>query len=156
MPIIIQPRGADLFESGADILVNTVNTQGVMGAGIALQFKQRFPGMFTAYRTRCRAGLVTVGSIDVHFLTEDRRIIIANFPTKQHWRNPSQLEWIQSGLEDLSRLVDRTGSRSIAIPPLGCGLGGLEWPVVSDQIIQSMTPAAESGVDVFLYPPARR
>ncbi len=87
MPIILQLPGTNLFGSGADILVNAVNTRGVMGAGLALQFKQRYPGMFAAYRDRCQSGLVSIGSLDVHIVEthSPRRVMVANFLTKEHW-----------------------------------------------------------------------
>lgn len=161
MPIHLQPVGSDLLNSGADVLVNTVNCVGVMGAGIALQFKQRFPQMFADYRQRCLQGQVAVGAIDTHAVTvpgTDRRVLIANFPTKQHWRNPSQLQWIDTGLVALRELMltDLRQARSIAIPPLGCGHGGLDWDVVLPRIVAAMTPVSNTGVEVLIYPPARR
>lgn len=156
MPIIVRPPGNDLLDSGADILVNAVNTQGIMGAGLAKQFKQRYPSMYAEYRKRCQLGLVRVGAIDAHVIEDESpgRVIIANFPTKQHWRDPSKLQWIESGLVALRQITVESGARSIAVPPLGCGLGGLQWDEVSSRIIQSMTPAAEKGIDVVLYTPA--
>ena len=158
MPIIFQDPGTDLFSSGAEILVNPVNTRGVMGAGLARQFKQRYPSMFAAYRDRCQLGLVRIGAIDVHVVEEasSSRVIIANFPTKQHWRDPSKLPWIESGLVALRRVIAESGARSVAVPPLGCGLGGLDWSDVSSRIVQSMTRAVEDDVEVLLYPPATR
>lgn len=158
MPIIFQDPGTDLFGSGAEILVNAVNRRGVMGAGLARQFKQRYPSMFAAYRDRCQLGLVRIGAIDVHVVEEESssRVIIANFPTKQHWRDPSKLQWIESGLVALRRVIVESGARSVAVPPLGCGLGGLDWSDVSSRIVQSMTPAVEDDVEVLLYPPATR
>lgn len=155
MPIIVQPPGADLFESGAEMLVNTVNTQGVMGAGLALQFKRRFPRMFEAYRANCHDGLVRVERIDAHLVAADPagRRIVANFPTKDHWRDPSRLEWIEAGLTDLVALVSRTGVRSVAMPPLGCGLGGLDWTAVRPLVIESMRPVSTAGVEVLLFTP---
>ncbi|QNE18119.1 macro domain-containing protein [Kribbella qitaiheensis] len=156
MPIIFQSPGTDLFHSGAQILVNPVNTRGVMGAGLARQFKRHYPGMFAAYRDRCRAGLVQIGAIDVHVIQDGlpSRVIIANFPTKEHWRHASQLQWIELGLVALRQMIIESHARSIAVPPLGCGLGGLDWDEVSSRIVQSMIPVAEIGIDVLLYPPA--
>jgi O-acetyl-ADP-ribose deacetylase (regulator of RNase III) len=158
MPIIFQAPGTDLFVSGAQILVNPVNTRGVMGAGLARQFMQRYPSMFAAYRDRCQLGLVGIGAIDTHVVEDgsSSRLIIANFPTKEHWRDPSRLQWIESGLVALRRVIVESGARSVAVPPLGCGLGGLDWSDVSGRIVQSMTPVAEDDVDVLLYPPATR
>ncbi|MGC4939352.1 macro domain-containing protein [Kribbella sp. DT2] len=158
MPIIFQDPGTDLFDSSAEILVNPVNTRGVMGAGLAQQFKQRYPSMFAAYSDRCRLGLVHVGDIDVHVVEGGlpTRVIIANFPTKQHWRDPSKLQWIESGLAALRRMIEESEASSVAVPPLGCGLGGLVWGEVSSRIVQSMGPVAEAGVQVLLYPPTTR
>ena len=158
MPIIFQAPGTDLFDSGAEILVNAVNTRGVMGAGLARQFKQRYPSMFAAYRDRCQIGLVSIGSIDVHVVENDlsRRVIVANFPTKEHWRDPSELQWVEAGLVALRQVVVESRAQSIAVPPLGCGLGGLNWSDVSERIVESMASVAEAGIDVFLYPPACR
>jgi O-acetyl-ADP-ribose deacetylase (regulator of RNase III) len=158
MPIILQTPGTNLFGSGADILVNAVNTRGVMGAGLALQFKQRYPSMFAAYRDRCQSGLVSIGSLDVHIVEthSPRRVMVANFPTKEHWRDPSKLQWIEAGLVALRQVVIESQARSIAIPPLGCGLGGLDWSDVSNRIVESLMPVAEAGADVLLYPPASR
>ncbi|MFK4087257.1 macro domain-containing protein [Kribbella sp. NPDC020789] len=155
MPIIFQDPESDLFDSSAEILVNPVNTHGVMGAGLARQFKQRYPSMFAAYRDRCRLGLVRVGDIDVHVVEggSSPRVIVANFPTKQHWRDPSRLQWIESGLVALHRVIVESGAVSVAVPPLGCGLGGLDWGDVSSRIVRSMAPVAEAGVEVLLYPP---
>lgn len=156
MPIIFQAPGTDLFASGAQILVNAVNTRGVMGAGLARQFKQRYPTMFAVYRDRCQLGLVRIGAIDVHVVESESssRVIIANFPTKHDWRDPSKVQWIDSGLVALRRVIVETEARSIAVPPLGCGLGGLDWSEVSDRIVRSLTSVAEAGVDVLVYPPA--
>jgi|SRR6184192_3016468 len=158
MPISIQPTGADLFDSCADILVNPVNIQGVMGAGLALQFKRRFPAMFEAYRSRCRSGVVRTGEVDVH-VAEDaasrRRVVVANLPTKRLWRDGSRIEWIDQGLAALPRVITEHHAGSIAIPPLGCGLGGLDWALVHARITEALAPVAEAGVDVLVYPPAQ-
>ena len=126
----------DLLEAPEEAVVNAVNTAGVMGKGLALLFKKRFPENFHAYESACRAGTVKVGSMFVTTnpeLTGPRWII--NFPTKQHWRQPSDIEWINSGLVDLKAVILKEKIRSIAIPRLGCGLGGLEWGVVRPKIV---------------------
>jgi O-acetyl-ADP-ribose deacetylase (regulator of RNase III) len=109
-------------------VVNTVNEVGVMGKGIALMFRDAFPENAGAYEAACRAGQVRVGHM---FVTRNQALVgprwIINFPTKKHWRNPSRLEWIREGLRDLVRAVRENGIRSVALPPLGCGAGGLEW-----------------------------
>lgn len=159
MPIRLQQPGSDMFASGAGVLVNTVNTVGVMGAGVALQFKKRWPEMFEEYRRRCGAGLVRTGEMDVHVVDDPSGsglgIAVANFPTKQHWRDPSRLEWVEQGLVRLPDVVRDRRAAAIAIPPLGCGLGGLDWRVVSQLIVAAMAGVADEGVDVLLYQPAR-
>lgn len=117
----------NLLDSKATILVNTVNCVGVMGKGIALQFKQRFPEMFEVYRQTCKAGGYSPGVC--RMCTTSGKTII-NFPTKNDWRNPSQMEWIQSGLIQIKNYLMKNPSVSIAFPPVGCGNGGLNWEEV--------------------------
>jgi O-acetyl-ADP-ribose deacetylase (regulator of RNase III) len=116
----------NLLESSSEALVNTVNTVGVMGKGMALMFKGAFPENYKAYRAACERGEVRVGQM---FVTERNSLVgprwIINFPTKEHWRDPSRLEWIEAGLEDLRRVIRDKCVRSISLPPLGCGQGGL-------------------------------
>ncbi len=118
----------DLFESRAEALVNAVNCVGVMGKGIALQFKQRFPENFSLYADACLFQEVQIGKMFVTQPTDPSlpRWII-NFPTKKHWSNPSKLEWIEDGLKDLRRFLIEQKVQSVAIPALGAGLGGLDW-----------------------------
>lgn len=121
----------NLLEADAEAVVNTVNTEGVMGKGVALQFRKAYPDNYEAYRRACKAGEVRPGSMfifDRETLTNPRYII--NFPTKRHWRSKSRMEDIEAGLVALVADVRRLGIRSIAVPPLGCGLGGLPWPEV--------------------------
>ena len=122
----------NLLESKAEALVNTVNTVGVMGKGIALQFKNQFPSNFKLYEKACKAKEIQVGKL---FVTEDSsllggRKIIINFPTKTDWRKPSEYSYIESGLTELARIITEQGIKSVAIPPLGAGNGGLDWNVV--------------------------
>jgi O-acetyl-ADP-ribose deacetylase (regulator of RNase III) len=118
----------NLLEAHVESLVNTVNTVGVMGKGIALMFKERFPVNFRAYAAACKKGEVQVGKI---FVTEPGELDgprwIVNFPTKQDWRHPSRIEWVEAGLQDLRRFLVAERVKSIAIPPLGAGNGGLNW-----------------------------
>lgn len=118
----------DIFESKAQTLVNTVNCVGVMGQGIALEFKKRFPDMYEDYLQRCRTGQVRLGEPYLYPRTAVPWIL--NFPTKDHWRSVSRLEDITRGLEHLERHYQEWGITSLAIPPLGCGAGQLEWRVV--------------------------
>lgn len=142
----------NLLEAEAEALVNTVNTVGVMGRGIAMMFKERFPRNYQAYAAACKAGEVQTGKMFVTATGElgGPRWII-NFPTKRHWRQPSRLEWIEEGLRDLVRVVQDNGIRSVALPPLGCGNGGLEWkdvrPLIEDAFKQLQ------GVDVIVFEP---
>jgi O-acetyl-ADP-ribose deacetylase (regulator of RNase III) len=150
---MVEHTKGNLLEADCEALVNTVNTVGVMGKGIALQFKQAFPENFVAYARACRAGEVQTGRmlvVPTGKLGNPRYII--NFPTKRHWRQPSRLEDIEAGLEDLVRRCLALGIRSLAVPPLGCGNGGLEWSQV-----QPLIEAAFRGVPqirVLLFSPS--
>lgn len=151
---MIEPANGNLLEAKAEALVNAVNTVGVMGAGIALQFRQRFPDMFSAYVSACRSGGVLPGRMHVFELGQSvagPRWII-NFPTKRHWRERSRLEDIIDGLGDLVMQVQRLEIRSLAVPPLGCGLGGLEWGHVRPQIECAFESVRD--VRVLLFEPA--
>ncbi|HST59127.1 MAG TPA: macro domain-containing protein [Longimicrobium sp.] len=150
---MIRIARGNLLEAPVEALVNTVNCVGYMGKGIALQFKQAFPANFKAYEAACRIGTMIPGKMLVHdhgMLIEPRYII--NFPTKRHWRGKSAMEDIDSGLTALIDEVRERGIRSIAIPPLGCGLGGLDWNEVRPRIEAAF--AALPDVDVHLYAPA--
>ncbi len=147
---MIEFRTGDILKTDAEALVNTVNCAGVMGRGIALQFKKAYPQNFKAYATACREGKVRPG---VMFISEvnqpnSSRFII-NFPTKRHWRERSRIEDIQSGLESLVSDIGRLGIKSIAVPPLGCGLGGLEWALVRAEIIKAFSQLPDLRVIVF-------
>lgn len=140
----------NLLDAEAEALVNAVNTVGVMGKGIALAFKQRFDLNSRLYAASCQAGEVQVGSM---FVTETGELTgprwIVNFPTKQHWRQPSQLPWVVAGLADLHRFIQQQGVRSIAIPALGAGLGGLAWPDVRHAIEAALSDLHEVRIDVY-------
>lgn len=140
----------NLLEADADALVNTVNTVGVMGKGIALMFKEAFPENFKAYEKACKRGEVHVGRM---FLTERQQLVgpkwIINFPTKEHWRQPSKIEWIEEGLEDLKRVIVEKNIRSIALPPLGSGNGGLDWADVRSRIEATLNSLGDVSVIVF-------
>ncbi len=149
---MIEYAQGNLLTADAEALVNTVNCVGYMGKGIALQFKQAFPANFKAYEKACRAHEVQQGRM---FIFETSSIVnpryIINFPTKRHWRGKSHLEDIESGLKALIADVKRLGIRSIAVPPLGSGLGGLDWNVVRPMIEQAFAALPE--VSVLLYSP---
>lgn len=145
----------NLLDARKDAVVNTVNTVGVMGKGIALMFKEHFPENFKAYAQACKAGKVQVGNMFVTpgvELNGPRWII--NFPTKKDWRHPTKLEWVLSGLEDLKREIRDKNIKSIAIPPLGCGNGGLEWSAVRPIIIEALSDLAD--VEILVYEPTAK
>jgi O-acetyl-ADP-ribose deacetylase (regulator of RNase III) len=140
----------NLLEAKADALVNTVNTVGVMGKGIALMFKERFADNFRRYAAACKNKEVEVGRM---FVTEPAELDgpkwIVNFPTKRQWRAPSKMEWIVDGLKDLRRFIVENNVRSIAIPPLGAGNGGLEWTDVKAEIELALSSLRNVDIQVF-------
>lgn len=144
----------DLLSSKAQALVNTVNTVGVMGKGIALHFKEMFPNNFTVYAESCKRREMVPGKMlvvrDSNLALGERLII--NFPTKVHWRQPSKYEYIEAGLRDLVRVIKEYGITSIAVPPLGCGNGGLDWALVKEMINRALSPL--DGVEVTVYEPS--
>jgi O-acetyl-ADP-ribose deacetylase (regulator of RNase III) len=149
---MVEPCRGDLLWADAEALVNTVNTVGVMGKGLALQFRQAYPAMFRAYREACDIGQIKTGSMWVWSTgrSANPRLIV-NFPTKRHWRAPSRMEYIETGLIDLARVIRQHAITSIAVPPLGVGLGGLPWPPVRHAITRALGSVA--GVRVLLYEP---
>lgn len=150
---MIESTTGNLLHAEVDALVNTVNCVGVMGKGIALQFKQAFPAMFEAYRKAAKAGEVVPGHMHIYptdALVGPRYLI--NFPTKRHWKAGSLMEDIDAGLVDLVAQVRRLGITSIAVPPLGAGNGGLNWAEVRPRIVQAF--AALPDVRVLLFEPA--
>ncbi|MDB5804860.1 MAG: macro domain protein [Betaproteobacteria bacterium] len=140
----------NLLEASAEALVNTVNTVGVMGKGIALMFKERFPKNYQYYVDACKAKKIQVGKV---FASESEELgsvrWVINFPTKQHWRNPSKLEWIEEGLQDLKLFLVEHNIKSVAIPPLGAGNGGLDWQDVRALIVKTFSNLDEIHVQVF-------
>jgi O-acetyl-ADP-ribose deacetylase (regulator of RNase III) len=149
---MIEFRQGDLLEADAEALVNTVNCVGVMGKGIALQFKRTFPDNFRQYEQACKTKEVVIGRMFVvrtGKLTQPYFII--NFPTKKHWKGKSKLEDIRLGLDDLARVIVQYGIKSIAVPPLGCGNGGLDWNEVYPLIEGAL--ASLPDVRVLVYAP---
>jgi O-acetyl-ADP-ribose deacetylase (regulator of RNase III) len=143
-------HGDLLRQDDVDAIVNAVNCVGVMGKGIALQFKNKWPDNFKAYEAACKAGEVRLGKMfvfDSSALLQPRYII--NFPTKQHWRDKSELRSIALGLEDLIAQIRRLGIRSLAMPSLGCGNGGLAWGDVNPIIEQAFSTLPD--VDLRLF-----
>jgi O-acetyl-ADP-ribose deacetylase (regulator of RNase III) len=146
---MVQVRTGDLFQSSAQTLVNTVNCVGVMGKGIALGFKQRFPEMFADYARRCERHEVRLGQPYLFKTLVPPWVL--NFPTKDHWRGVSHLKDIVAGLEYLVAHYEAWGIESLAVPPLGCGNGGLDWQVVGPTLYKQLSRLA---IPVDLYAPA--
>lgn len=149
---MIEITEGSILEADAEALVNTVNCVGFMGKGIALQVKQAFPANFKAYESACRAGQVVPGRM---FVFDNDRLInpryIINFPTKRHWRGKSRIADIRSGLKTLVADIRSLGVCSIAVPPLGCGLGGLDWREVRPMIERAFSELPD--VRVLLFEP---
>lgn len=148
----------DLFTSGADALVNPVNCAGAMGAGLALEFKKRWPSYFADYQQACRSGKLLPGTVHHYVLTPPTPFVIFSVPTKSHWRDKSLLLHVTKGLFVLARQVrqlrgDGLPLDSIAVPALGCGLGGLAWDDVKEATVDLLSPLAEDGVRVLVFPP---
>ncbi|TCZ63984.1 type II toxin-antitoxin system antitoxin DNA ADP-ribosyl glycohydrolase DarG [Roseicella aquatilis] len=150
---MITSKTGDLLAEPAEALVNTVNCVGIMGRGVALQFKNAFPENFRAYKAACDRGDVQPGQMFVFELGQLMRPRwIINFPTKRHWRGNSRIEDIESGLVALATEIRERGIRSIAIPPLGSGLGGLEWRDVKPRIVEALRGIND--LEVVLFEPA--
>ena len=145
----------DLLKTEAKALVNAVNCVGVMGKGIALSFKRKFPENFAAYKLACYRRQVHPGKMFVFYsmdLFGNQKIII-NFPTKKHWREKSELSYINDGLQDLIAVIGKYHIQSLALPPLGCGNGGLDWYDVKPLIERYLGPVS---CDVYVYEPYGR
>lgn len=158
----------DIFASKAHILVNPVNCLGVMGAGLAAQFKHNFPEMYKYYRLSCGNGGFRIGRLNIYqYLIEEsypwflksKNIddyttgYIVNMPTKDHWKDPSRIEYIEIGMNLLVDFINRTNSiKSVAIPALGSGLGGLDWKIV-EKTINFYLNSIEREVTAYVYPP---
>lgn len=157
MPVIrqvskhIEYRKGNIFDAigEVDAITNTINCVGVMGKGLALAFKNRYPAMFKAYRLACSNDEITTGKI---WLWENNGKWVINFPTKAHWRNPSEYSYIVSGLEDLERVIAEKKLTSIALAPLGCGNGGLSWPKVKE-LIESFHKKLPDNFKLIVYEP---
>lgn len=139
----------NIFDSPAQVITNPINCVGVMGGGLASEFKARYPEMFADYKHRCANKEVRLG---VPYLWESETHQILNFPTKDDWRNPSRLDSIEEGLRYLARHYNEMGIYTLALPALGCGLGGLGWSEVSDLIVQHLGDIED--LEVFVYGPA--
>lgn len=147
---MMEYKTGNLLREGTEAFVNTVNCVGVMGRGIALQFKKMFPDNFKAYLQACRKEQVQPGKM---FVYKNEALVcpkyIINFPTKRHWKGLSLIEDIESGLEDLAKVIKELNISSIAIPPLGSGLGGLEWNAVKAKIEHSLQSLPNTKIIIF-------
>jgi O-acetyl-ADP-ribose deacetylase (regulator of RNase III) len=147
---MIRYTQGNLLDASTEAVVNTVNEVGVMGKGIALMFREAFPENTAAYQAACKRDEVRVGTM---LVTENRDLHgprwLINFPTKKHWRQPSRMEWITDGLKDLARVIAEKRIRSIALPPLGCGNGGLEWSQVRKEIETALGNLPDVAVAVY-------
>ena len=153
---MIEYQTGDILKADVQALVNTVNCVGVMGKGLALQFKLKYPENFRAYAKVCNKGELEPGQLFVFdrgqlFEADQQPRYIVNFPTKKHWRPPSKLDYIEHGMEALVNEVQQRGIKSVAIPPLGCGNGGLDWDDVETIIRRHMEALPDTRV--VLYPP---
>jgi O-acetyl-ADP-ribose deacetylase (regulator of RNase III) len=153
--MMIEFTQGNLLESRAEALVNTVNTVGVMGKGVALMFKEAFPENFKKYEVACRAEELRVGKM---FVTRRDALLgpkwVINFPTKEHWRYPSKMEWVERGLDDLKSVIMENKIRSIALPPLGAGNGGLDWAKVRELIVEKLKDLKD--IQVIIYEPTKQ
>ena len=147
---MIEYKTGDILREDAEALVNAVNCVGVMGRGIALQFKRAFPENFKAYAARCKRGEMQPGRVFV-FETGRARLprYIVNFPTKRHWRESSRIEDIESGLASLVAEIRARSIRSVAVPALGSGLGGLHWPAVRRRMQAALEKLPEVKIVIF-------
>lgn len=135
----------NIFDSPAQTLVNPVNTVGVMGKGLALEFKKRYPKMFEEYKKQCHDGWLHVGDL---MLWRAKDHFVLNFPTKKHWKDPSSLIYVEAGLLSFVNKYESYGISSIAFPKLGCGNGGLDWEVVKPVMERYLQ---ELPIDVYIY-----
>ena len=148
--MIVEGTGS-LFDASVEALVNPVNTVGVMGKGLAAEFKMRFPTNFLLYARACARGEVRIGKVFVASTGAPTFQYILNFPTKPHWREPSQVSYIREGLIDLVAQVQHLKVQSLAVPALGCGNGGLSYKHVRPLLEQAFQPFP--AIRVVLFPP---
>jgi O-acetyl-ADP-ribose deacetylase (regulator of RNase III) len=141
----IQYQKGDIFDSKAQVIVNTVNCEGVMGKGLALAFKERYPAMFAVYQQDCKAGKLRIGRPTLYKASTPW---ILNFPTKDHWRPPSKLEYLEKGLEYLVAYYQKAGIQSIAFPKLGAQNGKLSWDDVGPLMAKYLS---QLNIDVYIY-----
>lgn len=154
----MQYVSGNIFEAEVDALINPVNTKGAMGAGLAKQFANRFPDILESYKKVCAEGRLKAGGAHVVRLDRttgkrdpDGDLWIINLATKDHWRDQSRMEWVDYAMSKLGPALEHYGIRSIAIPKIGAGLGGLNWNEVSSVIERHLRPYSEKGIRIFVY-----
>lgn len=137
----------DIFQASVDVIVNPVNCVGVMGAGLALEFKKRYPAMFEKYKEACNLKLLRPGMLQLHRASSPK---VLNFPTKDCWRDPSELSYIESGLRKLTDNYQDLCIKSIAFPKIGCGYGKLKWKDVKEVLIKHLDHLEDLEVKVYV------
>lgn len=158
MPIKYKKPGSDIFSSRADVLVNPVNTVGVMGKGLAFEFKKRYKENYDQYRKYCKEGKFEIGQGNKGLFiwegykdkSSKEKIIIINFPTKKHWRSKSNIGDIDNGLRQLEKEIKKRGIKKIAIPALGVGYGGKDWNEIKGLINEHLGKLA---CEIIVYKP---
>jgi O-acetyl-ADP-ribose deacetylase (regulator of RNase III) len=146
--MIIYKNGS-IFNGNDDCIVNPVNTVGVMGGGLAAEFKVRFPSMFSAYKKHCDSNELRPGLL-MFFRPDPDSPVVCCFPTKLHWRNPSQLSYIESGLKSFNQFYKEWDIKSVSFPKLGCGLGGLNWEHEVQPLMQKYLDTLDITVHVYI------
>lgn len=150
MATIKEIRG-NIFESSCQTLVNTVNCVGVMGRGIAFEYRHRFPEMYQVYATMCARGQLRPGLLHLWKAAESPWIL--NFPTKRHWKHPARMEYIEAGMSKFADSFQSRGITSIAFPELGTSLGGLRWRDVRESMYRHLKPLANLEVEIYHFDP---
>ena len=143
-------KQGDIFKSSCEVIANPINCVGVMGGGLALAFKKKFPEHFETYKKMCQNGEIKVGELYVVDGDEKHKVLL--FPTKIHWKNPSLMEYVVDGLKYLAENYEKMDIKSIAIPAIGCGLGGLNWEDVKEQIT-SVLSELDNKIEIEIYEP---
>lgn len=146
--MLLNIRG-DILKSTTEAIVNPVNCEGIMGKGLAYQVRNMYPKTYREYKIACKEERLQIGKM--HWTKENNKIII-NFPTKNKWREKSRISYITEGLVSLRYLVKELNITSIAVPPLGCGLGGLNWSQVSQILTNFLEPISDN-VTIYIYQP---
>jgi O-acetyl-ADP-ribose deacetylase (regulator of RNase III) len=137
---MIEYKSGDILKEDVEAIVNPVNCRGIMGKGLALQFKDKYPENFRQYKEACKNNEIVPGKMFIYYTNSSMKPrYIINFPTKLDWRSSSKIEYINKGLDDLAKEIERLFIQSIAIPPLGCGFGNLDWDIVNRLIVTKLS-----------------